>query len=644
MKKETNLCMSCMGVELPEKSAECPECGWIDTGVHLASYLFPRTLLSERYLVGKLTSYNGESAVYVGFDTLTEKKVTIKEYMPDSLCSREKEVLPLTVNPGELPLFKTYMSEFVELGRALQSFSTLPCIQRVIDVFPENNTAYIVMEYLDSAIPDYAAYLQSVGGVIKFEDAAELFLPLFSTIERINAAGIAHRAISPKTIKVSTVEGGDIPALCLTDFAIPAARNSDSKLTSEMFPGYAAPEQYGSLGKHGGWTDVYGIAAVLYLTLTGMPPLDAAARVDGKSLTMPKFLNDAIPDHISKSVMRGLEISYSNRVRSVGELSRLLWGVRKPSGTSPTTTATLPSLATLKSNVQEPQVSEIAAEIAKTEKLNTEQIEYEAQKQAELEERRLAKEKKRRIKLIVSLSSVCAIVMLFVFLIALANGGYFNPDPNSGDSTTPPPTTTAGTTAATTASTAEEDPVDECEVPNFVGLSHTAIHAEDFANLKLTFVPEFTDGMESPPAYGVVFEQSVAAKEFVPVGSEIIIKYSVGRGFVTMPTVEGQSVENLYNSLLALGVPASIISVQGVESPNFTVETSGMVVECNFATGQTVQIAYYPGVEGDPSRPAINSDRIIILHLVPMPVVPDPVPDPIPDPVPEPPPADPPAE
>ena len=76
----------------------CPVCGYNENAPYLPSYLAPGTVLNDRYLIGKLRSYTGESADYMGFDTITQTKVVIKEYMPDALCSRDKSSSVINVD------------------------------------------------------------------------------------------------------------------------------------------------------------------------------------------------------------------------------------------------------------------------------------------------------------------------------------------------------------------------------------------------------------------------------------------------------------------------------------------------------------------------------------------------------------------
>ncbi|MGN0587860.1 MAG: serine/threonine protein kinase, partial [Oscillospiraceae bacterium] len=64
---EYNLCYGCMNPKDTDENGICKLCGYNESAPHLPSYLAPGTVLNERYIVGKLKSYNGESASYMGF-------------------------------------------------------------------------------------------------------------------------------------------------------------------------------------------------------------------------------------------------------------------------------------------------------------------------------------------------------------------------------------------------------------------------------------------------------------------------------------------------------------------------------------------------------------------------------------------------
>ena len=127
MTEINRLCLGCMNEK--ESDGPCEKCGYSNDAPYLPSYLAPGTILNDRYIVGKLLSYNGEGATYIGFDKVTGAKVTVKEYMPDTLCSRKKGDPQIVVDANRLPLYKTYMSEFVELNKALLKARSMTHIQ-----------------------------------------------------------------------------------------------------------------------------------------------------------------------------------------------------------------------------------------------------------------------------------------------------------------------------------------------------------------------------------------------------------------------------------------------------------------------------------------------------------------------------------
>ena len=107
MIKETSLCMGCMNDKTYD--GPCKLCGYSDNTPNIPTYLAPKTFLADRYIVGKVISYNGEGAVYIGYDTAAGAKVTIKEFMPDTLSSRRKGETDITVDPSAAALYKTYL-------------------------------------------------------------------------------------------------------------------------------------------------------------------------------------------------------------------------------------------------------------------------------------------------------------------------------------------------------------------------------------------------------------------------------------------------------------------------------------------------------------------------------------------------------
>ena len=145
--------------------------------------------------------------------------------MPDTLCMRRKGETEITVEPSSAALYKTYLSECIDLNRTLMKLRGMSHVQTVLDVFCENNTAYAVFEYINGI--SLKTYLANSSGEIAWEQAKELFSPFFTTLSLIHSAGILHRGISPSTIFVT-----DKMEMKLTGFAISAARTTGTEVAN----------------------------------------------------------------------------------------------------------------------------------------------------------------------------------------------------------------------------------------------------------------------------------------------------------------------------------------------------------------------------------------------------------------------------
>ena len=311
---DTKLCFGCF--EPVNDEPRCPHCGYKQQSPYSPSYIAPGTILKEKYMVGKLISHNGEGATYLAYDTVISCKVILKEYMPDVLCSRNTETQSVVVNPGSNVQYKSLMEEFTELNKKLAKLRTIDHIQQVLDLFYENNTTYVVFEYIEGQ--NLMQYLKENGGSLSWKAVQKLFPPLFTSLSQLHNAGIVHRGISPNTIYV-TSKGG----LKLTDFCIAPARTNNAELTPELFKGYAAPEQYSPSVWQGTWTDVYGISSVLYRILTGCMPTEASLRSESDDLTPPSSLNCDIPDNVSEAIINGMKVAGDERIQSINDFVTL---------------------------------------------------------------------------------------------------------------------------------------------------------------------------------------------------------------------------------------------------------------------------------------------------------------------------------
>lgn len=536
MIKETSLCMGCMNDKTYD--GPCKLCGYSDNTPCIPTYMTPKTFLADRYIVGKVISYNGEGAVYIGFDTAAGIKVTIKEFMPDTLCSRKKGETEITVDPASSALYKTYMSEFIDLNRTLMKLRGMPHVQTVLDVFCENNTAYVVFEYINGI--SLKTYLANSSGEIAWEQAKELFSPFFTTLSLIHSAGIIHRGISPSTIFVT-----DKLELTLGGFAICAARTTGTEIPCEMFAGFAAPEQYTN-EINGTWTDVYGISAVLYRCLTGCTPTEAIAR-SGSSLMEPMMINRNVPANISKVIMEGLSLSPDKRIRTITEFVDRLFTQPK------------------------------AAEPAPGEKQRL--------------TRREQKQRRERAKTIAVLVIAGLVLTAFVVVFVMTLNGAFSGGGNSDNRETAEVTAEATVEVPETVPAAEpetsqtepEPPAGETILmPDFSRRSYS-YESERYGST-FTFVPtyEYSDDY----ANGMMYDQSIEPGTEVTAGITVEIKVSKGPSKVALPDFTGKDPLAYSSELSKLNIKYSIKTERSNDADN------GMVFKCSVEIGDLVDVEH----------------------------------------------------
>ena len=322
------LCLDCMNIINHDEESVCPFCGSTlsDSAPKEAYHLTPGiTLKSGRYIVGRAVGYGGFGVTYAGFDTVLEKRVAIKEYLPSELATRYPGTRSLSVfNDGDSTTqFEKGLSGFVSEAQRLAKFSSVPGIVSIYDTFRENDTAYLVMELLDGET--LKAYLAKKGK-LSYDETMKIILPVLGALQQVHKEGIIHRDISPDNIFLTT--DGQVKLL---DFG--AARyanvNASKSLSVILKPGYAPPEQYRSKGAQGSWSDVYAVGATIYRMLTGIVPEESMERAAKDNLKLPSRLGVKLPKNGETAIMNALNINAQNRVQTAAELESMLLGTTK---------------------------------------------------------------------------------------------------------------------------------------------------------------------------------------------------------------------------------------------------------------------------------------------------------------------------
>lgn len=309
-----NYCKYCL--EPSGNSDVCPRCQGEKAKVVPPHRLLPGTLLCNRYLVGKVLGEGGFGITYVGRDTKLDMKVAVKEYYPNGLASRNNtfsSTVSCSASDDKQDVFNKFRDKFLQEARTLAMFSKEKSIVEVRDFFETNNTAYIIMEYLDGQ--DLREY-QRANGNMPVEKAIQVLAPVMRTLGKIHQQGLIHRDISPDNIRL-TPEG-----VKLLDFG--AAREMNTQINRSISvmlkPGYAPEEQYRSKGVQGPWTDVYAVCATIYKCITGITPDDATQRVYSDELKKPSELGVKISPAVEAVLLKGMSVFQRERYKSMDEL------------------------------------------------------------------------------------------------------------------------------------------------------------------------------------------------------------------------------------------------------------------------------------------------------------------------------------
>lgn len=561
---EFNLCYGCMNLKDCDENGVCRICGFDENAPSLPSYLAPGVMLRDRYVVGKLLSYNGESANYIGFDTITQSKVVIKEYMPDTLCEREAGKSILDVAPQYVAQYKTLMSEFVELNKTLSKMRSLSHIIPVVDMFGDNNTGYVVLAYFEGVTLE--KYIEHNGGRLTWETVRRFFPPIFTTVSLVHNAGLVHRGICPENILIG--ENGDIK---LTGFAISDERTANTEIAPELYSGYAAPEQYNSSARQGTWTDVYGVSAMLYKALTGVTPLDAASRLTDDTLETPASLVPEIPESVSNVIMSGMELDGEKRIQTVTELVTKLF--------------------------EQPEISGAAVRLSSS-STQTIMIPREALQQGQHRSSggRPAKKKQmsRRGVFIAVMAIMLGIGMFFLLILLFSWGTDNNSDvpeinqissdtsTGSESELTSMPTLTEMTekTEAFSESKPEENRM-LYVMNDITGKNFDIIQRSDnYSSLVFNPIYEYNDEY----AKGLIFEQSIEKGDNYEEGTEITVKVSMGPKLVTIPDYISLSKKDYFAMLGELGIKYEEKEIETSDVKE------GYVVKLSKDAGETIDV------------------------------------------------------
>lgn len=296
----------------------CPSCGNDLTQNKQYPGILPAfTLLNNRYLLGRVLGKGGFGITYVAKDIISNKICAVKEYMPSEYSSRSSGTMQITPydNDKARYVFEHGREKFKLEAQTLMRLRHNPVVVDILDYFYQNNTAYLVMEFLDG--DDLRKMARKNGGKLDPEFTKQVFVTIASSLMEVHNLNILHRDISPENIIVT--KDGQVK---LIDFG--AARNYVSTQNKGMSillkVGFAPPEQYDSKGCQGPWSDIYALCATFYNLVSGKALMDAMFRYRGAEQPSLRELGCPVSPKTSAVIQRGMELDYRRRYNNLKEL------------------------------------------------------------------------------------------------------------------------------------------------------------------------------------------------------------------------------------------------------------------------------------------------------------------------------------
>jgi serine/threonine protein kinase len=229
------------------------------------------TLLQGQYHINSFLNDGGFGITYLASDSL-DRPMVIKECFPRAICRRSGlEVGTRAIS--HRAEFRSIVKAFEEEARNLSKFEH-PNIVKVHQVFDENQTAYMAMDYVDG----HELVFAIEQGRLTPIQITSIAINLLDALENIHAHGMLHRDISPDNI---LLDQDNNPVLIDFGAAKEEASQHGPKMTSIRVTkeGYSPQEFYVSGADQFPSSDLYAFAATIYHAITGSAPPESQARL-----------------------------------------------------------------------------------------------------------------------------------------------------------------------------------------------------------------------------------------------------------------------------------------------------------------------------------------------------------------------------
>ncbi len=230
-------------------------------------------LLHGQYIIERFLNSGGFGMTYLASDSL-QRRVVVKECFPQLLCQRfGNKVCPRTKD--DLVQMNSIVRHFIREAHRLAELDH-PNIVGIHQVFEENKTAYIVLDFIDGI--DLLKLLEEHKPIFGAQQIRSLLITLLHATKVIHNHGLLHRDISPDNILLDQM-GEPV----LIDFGAALEKKSiGGPVVSSLMvvkDGYSPHEFYQKDGEQGPFSDLYCLGATFYHLITGESPPNSQERI-----------------------------------------------------------------------------------------------------------------------------------------------------------------------------------------------------------------------------------------------------------------------------------------------------------------------------------------------------------------------------
>jgi serine/threonine protein kinase/outer membrane protein OmpA-like peptidoglycan-associated protein len=314
------ICFQCMRIQKNELI--CEHCGYdFRQFKQHPQFLDPGYILKEKYLLGISLASDGFNNTYMAYDLTTNRRMVVKEYFPVGLSSRGVDRHHVRPNSDEAQneLFVFGKRAFLKEAMSLSDIR-MQHVLHVVNYFSENNTAYMVLDYIDGT--DLSRHLVIRGGRLTLHEAIEIILPILSTLHKLHKKNIYHYNLT--LAKIIIVQPGYPVFFGFGQSKQMLAKQSESVRQSIKYA-EAPPEQFISNAKIGSWSDVYSCGIIFYQMITGKTPPTAKDRIQKDQwLPASQVQGVNIPDELSDVINHAVTLDTNERIKSTHELSKAI--------------------------------------------------------------------------------------------------------------------------------------------------------------------------------------------------------------------------------------------------------------------------------------------------------------------------------